>query len=206
MSKLKILIADDHTIVRMGIVSLLKMNDDFEVVGEAKNGKVAVSEALAKRPDVVVMDLMMPIMDGIAATMAIKAKQPETHVVLLTTFSLSDGISEALAAGAEGAVFKSSADTELVTAIRRVATGKTYVSPDIKRLLASDPPIEALSPRQKEILKSITRGLSNTEIARQLGISPTVVRNHTTALFAKLGAANRTEAVAIALRKQLLKI
>ena len=206
MSKLKILIADDHTIVRMGIVSLLQMNDDFEVVGEAKNGKVAVSEALDKRPDVIVMDLMMPIMDGIAATKAIKAKLPETHVVLLTTFSLSDGIAEALAAGAEGAVFKSAADTELVTAIRRVAAGKTYVSPDIKRLLASDPPIEALSPRQKEILESITRGLSNTEIARQLGISPTVVRDHTTALFAKLGAANRTEAVAIALRKQLLKI
>ena len=206
MSNLKILIADDHTIVRMGIVSLLKMNDDFEVVGEAKNGKVAVSEALSKRPDVVVMDLMMPIMDGIAATKAIKAKLPETHVVLLTTFSLSDGIAEALAAGAEGAVFKSAADTELVTAIRRVAAGKTYVSPDIKRLLASDPPIEALSPRQKEILESITHGLSNTEIARQLGISPTVVRDHTTALFAKLGAANRTEAVAIALRKQLLKI
>ena len=206
MSKLKILIADDHTIVRMGIVSLLKMNDDFEVVGEAKNGKVAVSEALSKRPDVIVMDLMMPIMDGIAATKAIKAKLPETHVVLLTTFSLSDGIAEALAAGAEGAVFKSAADTELVTAIRRVAAGKAYISPDIKRLLASDPPIEALSPRQKEILKSITRGLSNTEIARQLGISPTVVRDHTTALFAKLGAANRAEAVAIALRKQLLKI
>ena len=206
MSKIRILIADDHSIVRMGLATLLEMENDLELVGMAVNGKVAVAEATKAKPDIVVMDLMMPVMDGIEATKAIKAKLPKTKVILFTTFPTSDLISKALESGAVGAIFKSAADTELIKAIHEVAAGKTYISDDIQKLIASDPPVAALSPRQTEILESIVRGLSNAEIGMQLGITPTVVREHTITLFQKIGAANRAEAVAIALRKHLLKM
>ena len=127
-------------------------------------------------------------------------------IILFTTFPTSDLIAKALDYGAKGVVFKSAADTELVTAIRTVASGKPYISPSVAKLLASDPPIEPLTPRQSEILESISRGLSNSDIAKELGITPTTVREYTIALFHKIGAANRSEAVAIALRKHLLKI
>ena len=149
---------------------------------------------------------MMPVLDGIEATAAIMEKLPETKIILFTTFPTSDLIAKAIDNGARGVMFKSAADTELVMAIRAVAAGKSYISPDVAKLLASDPPIDPLTPRQREILESIVRGLSNNDIAMQLGITPTVVREYTIALFHKLGAANRTEAVAIAFRKQLLKI
>ena len=206
MGKIKVLIADDHSIVRMGLATLLEMESDMELVGMAVNGKNAVEETRKAHPDIVVMDLMMPVMDGIEATKAIKAKLPKTKVILFTTFPTSDLISKALESGAVGAIFKSAADTELIKAIREVAAGKTYISDDIQKLIASDPPVAALSPRQTEILESIVRGLSNAEIGMQLGITPTVVREHTITLFQKIGAANRAEAVAIALRKHLLKM
>ena len=206
MNKTKILIADDHSVVRIGLSALLSSEPDFDVVGLVKNGKLAVAEAERLRPDIVIMDMMMPVMDGIEATAQIKANCPESKVIILTTFSTSDGISKALKNGASGAIFKSAADTDLVKAIRQVSRGKTVIAADIRRLLEDDPPVLDLSSRQSEILASIGRGLSNTEIATQLGITPTVVREHTLALFQKLGAANRAEAVAIALRKQLLKI
>ena len=203
---IRLLIADDHSIVRMGLATLLELEDDLELVGMSVNGKTAVAEAAKTKPDIVVMDLMMPVMDGIEATKAIKAKLPKTKVILFTTFPTSDLISKALESGAVGAIFKSAADTELIKAIREVAAGKTYISDDIQKLIASDPPVAALSPRQTEILESIVRGLSNAEIGMQLGITPTVVREHTITLFQKIGAANRAEAVAIALRKHLLKM
>lgn len=206
MKKIKILIADDHSVVRIGLSALLSSEPDFDVVGQAKNGRAAVAEAARLRPDIVIMDLMMPVMDGIEATAQIKAKFPEAKVIILTTFSTSDGIVKALESGATGAIFKSAADTDLIKAIRQVSLGKTVISSDIRRLIKDDPPISDLSTRQSEILASIGRGLSNTEIATQLGITPTVVREHTLALFQKLGAANRAEAVGIAMRKHLLKI
>jgi len=202
----RILIADDHSIVRMGLATLLETEGDLELAGQAANGKTAVEEALRLKPDVVVMDLLMPVLDGIEATAAIMGKLPETKIILFTTFPTSDLIAKALGNGAKGVVFKSAADTELVTAIRAVASGKSYISPDVAKLLASDPPIDPLTPRQREILASIARGLSNSDIAKELGITPTVVREYTIALFQKLGAANRTEAVAIALRKHLLNV
>ncbi len=204
--KIRILIADDHSIVRMGLATLLEMENDLELAGQSANGKEAVADALRLKPDVVVMDLMMPVLNGVEATAAIMAKMPDVKIVLVTTFPTSDLIAKAIDKGAKGVVFKSAADTELVKAIRAVASGKSYISPDVAKLLASDPPIEPLSPRQEEILGSIARGLSNADIAKELGITPTVVREYTIALFQKLGAANRTEAVAIALRKQLLKV
>ena len=206
MRKLKILIADDHTIVRMGLAALIDMQKDMAVVGQARNGQEAADETVRLGPDIVVMDLMMPVMDGIGATVRIRAERPETHVLLLTTFTTSDGIARALDCGAEGAVFKSDANDELITAIRAVADGRKFVSPAIRRLFASDPPADPLSPRQADILQGLVDGKSNAEIARTLGISPTVVRDHTSAIFAKLGVSNRVEAVALALRKHLLKI
>ena len=203
---IKVLVADDHSIVRMGLVTLLEMEPDLEVVGQSANGTAAVTDTLRLKPDVVVMDLMMPALNGADATAQIKARRPETKIVIFTTYPTSDLIARALENGATGAIFKTAADTELVKTIRKVAAGNTSISPDIRKLLASDPPVAALTPRQRDILESIVRGLSNTEIATQLGITQTVVREHTIALFQKIGAANRTEAVAIALRKHLLNI
>jgi DNA-binding NarL/FixJ family response regulator len=203
--KLKVLIADDHSIVRMGLTTLLEMEPDLEVAGQAANGTLAVSESIRLKP-VVVLDLMMPELDGASATAAIKAELPRTKIVLFTTFPASDMIAKALENGAEGVIFKSAADTELIKAIRKVANGEKYISSDVAKLLASDPPIPPLSPRQRDILESMARGLSNAEIARQFNITPTVVREYSISLFQKIGAANRTEAVAIALRKHLLKI
>ena len=203
--KIRVLIADDHTIVRIGLAALLSAEKDIEVVGEAKNGEIAVRETLRLVPDVVIMDLMMPRKDGAAATAGLHEKMPSAKVIILTTFGASDGIAHALESGAAGALMKTDDDDALVSTIRAVANGKTVVSPDIKRLLAEDPPIPKLTPRQKEVLLSMTRGLTNKDIAQQLGIRQDRVEEHVSAILAKIGAANRTEAVAIAMRKHLLK-
>ena len=206
MDKIRVLIADDHAIVRTGLSMLLEAQGGFDVVGEAENGTDAVRLALRLKPDVVVMDLMMPEMDGIAATREIKAKAADAKVLILTTSTVSDDLSRALDAGADGAIMKSAANAELVAAIRDIAAGKRTVSPEISRLISQDPPLPELTPRQKDILASMVRGLTNKDIARELGIRSDGVNQHIMAILEKLGAANRTEAVAIALRKQLLKI
>ena len=203
---IRVLIADDHTIVRIGLRTLLGAEKDIEVVGEAKNGEMAMKEALRLRPDVVIMDLMMPKMDGAEATAALHEKLPETKVIILTTFGSSDGIAHAIESGAAGALMKTADDAALISTIRSVAGGKTVISPDIKRLLAEDPPIPVLTTRQTEVLQSMMRGLTNRDIAKQLGIRQDGVNEHVAAILAKIGAANRTEAVAIALRKHLLKL
>lgn len=203
---IRVLIADDHTIVRIGLRTLLGAEKDIEVVGDAKNGEMAVKEALRLRPDVVIMDLMMPKMDGAEATAALHEKLPETKVIILTTFGSSDGIAHAIESGAAGALMKTADDAALISTIRSVAGGKTVISPDIKRLLAEDPPIPVLTTRQTEVLQSMMRGLTNRDIAKQLGIRQDGVNEHVAAILAKIGAANRTEAVAIALRKHLLKL
>lgn len=203
---IRVLIADDHTIVRIGLRTLLGAEKDIEVVGEAKNGEMAVNEALRLLPDVVIMDLMMPKMDGAEATAALHEKLPETKVIILTTFGSSDGIAHAIESGASGALMKTADDAALISTIRSVASGKTVISPDIKRLLADDPPIPVLTSRQTEVLQSMMRGLTNRDIAKQLGIRQDGVNEHVAAILAKIGAANRTEAVAIALRKHLLKL
>lgn len=205
-SKIKVLIADDHTIVRIGLATLLGAEKDIEVVGEAKNGEMAVSEALRLMPDVVIMDLMMPKMDGAAATAELRDKLPSAKVIILTTFGASDGIAHALESGAAGALVKTADDDVLVSTIREVANGGSVISPDIRKMLAEDPPIPKLTPRQIEVLQSMTRGLTNRDIAAQLGIRQDRVNEHVAAILTKIGAANRTEAVAIALRKHLLKI
>ena len=206
MTPIRVLIVDDHAILRMGLASLLASKSEIEVVGDASDGPSGIRKALKLKPDVVIMDLMMPGMDGIEATTELLAKVPESKILILTTFGTSNGINNALEAGAMGAVMKNCDFSELADAIRAVASGKRYVAADVERILVADPPVAALSPRQMEILQSIVRGLSNPDIAKQLGISVDVVKEHVESLFQKIGAANRTEAVAIAFRKHLLKM
>ena len=205
MDRTKILIADDHAVVRMGLAALLGAEKDFTVVGQSPNGAAAIADADRLEPDVIIMDLMMPKRDGVEATDEIHRAHPETKIIILTTFSTSDGIARALEVGAAGALMKTSEGPELVKAIRAVLAGRQVISEDIRKLFASDPPAQELTPRQLEILAAMSRGFSNREIASQFGIREDVVKQHTIAIFAKLGAANRAEAVAIAMRKHLLK-
>ena len=202
----RVLIADDHVILRMGLVTLFENTPGFAVAGEADDGEQAVREALRLKPDIVIMDLAMPNKDGIAATREIMTAAPNTKILVLTTFTTSDSIAQVLAAGAKGVILKNIPRDQLLASIRQIIDGKQVLSEDVKSILSEDPPVESLSPRQKEILNMIGRGLPNREIADILGISVTVVKEHITTLYAKLGAANRTEAVAIALRKHLLNI
>ena len=190
----------------MGLGALLGAEEDIEVVGEAKNGEETVSVALALTPDVIIMDLAMPKKDGAAATAELHERLPSAKVLVLTSYSTSDGIARAIEAGAAGALMKSVENEALVDAIRAIHAGKRIIPANIRRLLAEDPPVPELSLRQREILASITRGLSNDDIAQQLGIGKASIKTHVLALYQKLGAANRAEAVAIALRKHLLKI
>ena len=192
----RILIADDHAVVRMGLASLLGTQDGLEVVGDAEDGEAAVAKALELKPDVIIMDLMMPKMDGAEATAEIHAVLPDTKILILTTFGTSDGIANALNAGATGALMKNAPNSQLVEAIRTIANGGRAVSEEVEK---------ALTPRQMEILEGLTRGLTNQDIAKELGIREDRVKDHVNAIFARLGAANRTEAVAIAMRKYLLK-
>ena len=203
--KIKILIADDHAIVRIGLSALLKTEPDLSVVGVAKDGEEAVAEALRLKPDVIVMDLMMPKKNGVEATAAIHERLPDPKIIILTTFAASDGIKHALDAGATGAVMKTAEDAELVSIIRTVAAGGTVISDEIQQLLTEDPPAEELTPRQQEILESVTRGFTNADIAKQLGLREQSVKEHISAILVKIGAANRSEAVAITMRKHLLK-
>ena len=206
MNRIKVLVADDHAIVRTGLVSLLSRAADIEAAGEASDGASAVAKASRLLPDVVVMDLVMPKKDGVAATAELHKRHPEMKILILTSFGNSEDISKAFAAGASGALLKNVPNGEIVAAIRRIAAGKRAVSPDIELMLENDPPVPDLSPRQREILESITRGLTNAQIALQFDTSPESVKTYIARLFDKLGASNRSEAITIAIRRHLLKI
>jgi len=206
MKKIKVLIADDHTIVRLGLKALFDTEDGFETVGAAKNGLEAVALAKNTHPDVIIMGLLMPKMDGIEATRKLASELPSARIVILTSFGTADGIDQALKAGAAGAVMKTEDESLLVSAVRKIAAGERFVSPEIEQQFAVDPPVPALTPRQLDVLQSLVRGLTNAEIAIQLNIRKDGVEDHINTIFTKLGAANRAEAVAIALRKHLLKI
>ena len=205
MKKITILIADDHAVVRTGLAALLATESDFDVVGQARNGEEAVREAKRLKPDVVLMDLVMPKTSGAAATETLATELPETRVVILTSFGATEGIERALRAGATGALMKTDSDTTLVKTIRRVAAGEHVVSGEIQKLIKSDPPLPALTPRQREVLESLTRGLTNKDIAKQFGISANCVKLHLANIFTRLGAANRAEAISIALRHRLIR-
>ena len=205
MKRIRILVADDHALLRRGLVTLLDYQKDLAVVGEAANGRETVKKAAELKPDVVILDLSMPLMDGVEVTQKIRETQSETRILILTSFGTSVDVARAVRSGASGALVKDSDDDELLSAIRTVAGGGTAFSPEIKALLNEPLPPE-LTDRQKEVLKGIVNGLASDAIASKLGISTDAVNQHINAVRAKLGAANRSEAVAIALRKQLLKI
>ena len=201
---IRILLADDHELLRMGLATLLGCEKDMEVVGEASDGNEAVTLTKQRQPDVIIMDLMMPSIDGVEATRLVCKQRPDVKVLILTSFGTSTDIARAIQAGASGVLVKDAPSEELPAAIRRIVAGEKVFSHEAVNATAaeSSPP---LSPRQQQILASLMRGLSNTDIAQLYGISPTRVKQHTSAIFRKLGAANRAEAVAIALRNQLLK-
>ena len=206
MKKTTVMIVDDHAIFRMGLASLLGTAKDLSVVGDAGDGESAVKKALKLRPDVVIMDFLMPGVDGAEATRRILAEWPEAKVVIFTTYDSANGIGHALDAGAKGAIVKKAEFDDLLDAIRAVAAGGTFISPEIAQVLKSSPATAPLSPRQADVLELVTLGLSNEDIAYKLGITAPVVRDYLKTTFAKIGAANRAEAVAIAMRKHLLKI
>ena len=203
---IRILIADDHSVVRFGLATLLERRKDFQVVGEAKDGEVAVAMAKSTNPDVVIMDLMMPHVDGAEATRLICEANPEIKVLILTSYATSADIVRAIDAGASGAIVKDADNAELIDAIMKVAAGETAFSGEISRAIETEPMTREFTQKQLDVLHSITRGLSNPDIATQLGISLNAVKQHIRAVFTKLGASNRTEAVAIALRRHLLKL
>lgn len=204
MKNIRVLIADDHAIVRHGLCALLGTERGIEVVGEAKDGNEAVTRTKQLAPDVVIMDIVMPRKDGVEATVEIRAAVPSAKIVVLTSFGTSDKISRAIEAGATGALMKTAEDRELLSAIRTVTNGGRVISPAVRKLISTDPPAPELTPRQLEILQAMARGLTNKDIAKMFGIRTDGVNEHVLAILAKLGAANRTEAVAIALRKQLI--
>ena len=204
--KTTILLADDHALLRMGLASLIGYQPDMEVVGEAEDGQKAVLLARRVKPDVVIMDLMMPVMNGVEATRQILADSPGTKVVILTSFPESVDLVRAVSSGAVAAAIKDTPNERLLTIMRKVIAGQQVFPPEIRRQLEELRTFANLSDRQLELLQLAARGFNTDDIATNLGISIDGVKKHFSSLFQKLGVANRSEAVAIALRKHLLKI
>lgn len=206
MDKIKALIVDDHAIVRMGMVALVNAQPNMEVVGEAKNGELGVKAALKLNPDVIVMDILMPVKDGVEATREIVAARPDAKILILTTSTSASELAAALEAGATGVIPKTTSNQALLAAIKSVTAGKRVVTSEIEEIIANDEPIQDLTPHQLDMLASIVRGLTNADIAKQFGVTENTIRKATSTIFSKLGVANRTEATALALRKQLVKL
>ena len=205
-SKTRILLVDDHALLRRGLADLIRYEKDMSVVGEAGDGETAVNAAVSLKPDLVVMDLMMPVVDGVEATRRIKDVLPSTHVLILTTFGTSADVARAISAGATGAIMKDASTDEQLAAIRTVAAGGTVFSPEIRRSMDETPKPPDFTDRQLEVLQSVVDGLGNKEIASKLKISTDAVKQHLNAICTKLGASNRVEAVSIALRRHLLRV
>ena len=206
MSKIKVLLADDHQIVRMGLTTVIRLTNDLTVVGEAMNGEEAVHLAQTLKPDVIVMDLMMPVIDGADATVAICRKHPDAKILILTTFSTSERVMVSLDAGALGAIVKDLPHTEILDAIRHVAAGERVVSPDIANNIAALPPNHKLSARKIQILRYIAKGLTTKDIGRIIGIGPDCVNSHLRTIFACFNVSTRSEAVAFAMAHGIISI
>ena len=210
-SNIRVLIVDDHAIVRKGIRALLSEADGFEVVGEASNGQEAVQRADESSPDVILMDLLMPGMDGIEATQQITSRQPKTRILVLSSFAADNKVFPAIKAGAAGYLLKDSSPDELVRAIRQVHRGEPSLHPTIARKLLQEiarpvellPAPEALTAREMEVLRLIAQGLSNQEIADRISVSEPTVRAHVSRILGKLHLASRTQAALYAVREGL---
>lgn len=207
MNKTRILLCDDHAVVRAGLVAIFGYEDDFEVVGQASDGKEAVRKSIELLPDVIVMDMMMPKQNGAESTAELVANVPDAKVLILTSYADLDEIQRALNAGAVGVLQKTISNERLVQAIRDVRNGKHVLAPEFANATKAieDISIE-LTPRQLEVLQLLTKGFTNKDIARHFNISVNGVKRHLEHLFERLGVSTRAEAVAVALREQLLKI
>lgn len=206
---IKVLIVDDHGVVRSGLTAFLLAYDDLVCVGDAGSGKEALRKVDKLQPDVVLMDLVMPEMDGAATTKAIREAHPEVQVIALTSFKEEDLVQAALQAGAIGYLLKDVSGDELATAIRAAHVGRPTLAPEAAQVLmhaATRPmqPGEDLTARERDILKYMAAGLSNPQIAERLVVSRSTVKFHVSNILLKLGAATRTEAVAIALQNHLV--
>jgi NarL family two-component system response regulator LiaR len=209
-STIRILLVDDHMVVRSGLRTVLAVYDDLELVGEAGDGEEAVRLCERLQPDVVLMDLLMPKMDGVTATRAIKERWPRTLVIALTSFKEQEYVEGALKAGASGYLLKNVSAEELVNAIRRAVAGQPSLSPEaaqvlIRKVNEPAPPGQDMTDREKEILALMVEGLSNGDIAKRLVVSQSTVKFHVSNILSKLGAAGRTEAVALAVKHHLVK-
>ncbi len=211
---IRVMVADDHAIVRKGICALLATEPGIEVVGEAQDGEQAITEALRLRPDVILMDLVMPEVDGIAAIQHITAHQTEARILVLTSFATDDKIFPAIKAGALGYLLKDSGPQELVQAIRQVCRGESFLHPLVARKLLQElcqppgqpPTPDPLTEREVEVLRLVAQGQSNQEIAAQLTISEATVRTHMSNILGKLHLASRTQAALYALREGLASL
>ena len=207
--RIRVLIVDDHAVVRSGLATFLQAFDDFELVGEAGDGAEAVRRCAQVSPDVILMDLLMPEMDGIAATRAIRERHPDVQVIALTSFQDQDRVQAALDAGALGYLLKNVSADELARAIRSARAGRPTLAPEATQVLihaATRPPEPGhdLTPREREVLVLMTGGLNNVQIAKRLVVNRSTAKFHVSNILTKLGVASRTEAVALALTHHLV--
>lgn len=214
MEAIRILIADDHPVVREGLFAMLSRESDFEVVGEARDGVEAVSKAKELNPEVVLMDLRMPELDGVEAMNQIKSAKPDTKFIILTTYSDDDYIFRGIEAGARGYLLKDAPREELFKAIRAVHRGESLIQPVVAskvldrltELSRRAPSGEELSERELEVLRLMAKGAANKEIGAELSIAQSTVKTHISTIFQKLGVSDRTEAVTEALKKGIIRL
>lgn len=209
-NSIRLLLADDHPVVRKGTRELLEGESDLEVIAEAASGQEALEKAIALRPDVILMDVSMPHMNGIEATKLIKQQQPQTGILVLTSYDDDAYVFALIEAGAAGYLLKNASENELLSAVRAVAAGESALHPSVARKVlgrfshnhaSSQPASEELSNRELEVLREAASGNTNKEIAKQLNISPRTVQVHLANIFAKLGVGSRTEAVLHAVKR-----
>lgn len=215
MTRVKVLVAEDQQLVRDGIVTMLGVHEDFVVVAQVGDGARAVAEAHRSRPDVAMLDIRMPVMDGIAATRQIVAELPETKVLVLTTFGTDELVFEALAAGAAGFLLKDVRAEELLEAVAAVARGESRLDPSVTaavvghfrnhRVAAPARELDGLTAREREVLLHLAQGLSNAEIASALNVAPGTVKTHVATVLAKLGVRDRVQAVIAAYESGLVR-
>jgi DNA-binding NarL/FixJ family response regulator len=205
--RIRVVVADDHPIVRQGVVALLENESDIEVVADVADGRAALSAVLAEDPDVVLMDLRMPEMDGVEATKAVRERRPEVAVLVLTTYDTDEAIVRAVEAGAAGYMLKDSPTEDLVDAVRRAAAGETVLAPPItKRLVERMHRVspDALTSREIDVLREVANGNTNAEIANRLHISEATVKTHLIHIYEKLAVSDRAAAVSRAYERGVL--
>ena len=205
-NKIRLLVADDHALIRMGLVSLVNTESDITVVAEAADGQQAVDLFAKHNPDLVLMDLRMPVKNGIEATIEIKKRFPSARVLMLTTFDGDEDIHQALQAGAQGYVLKGSTGENLIPALRALAAGDRWIPSEVAKRLASRRTYEELTPREVEVLQQLAKGLANKEIADVLNITENTTKGHLKNIIGKLRVADRTEAVTAAIQRGIIHL